>query len=152
MGAIAEAIVAYAQPLIDVSDGSMEQVQKAMSLGQLCWNLAIVPDEIREATIRDMQSSLQMDDAEFAELRLSIIAPMIQRHHEMFPHMGMSGARGGPSISERPAPSTLGMSGARGRPSVSERPAPPRPPPATGPYEPCPCGSGRKYKFCCKRK
>ena len=25
-------------------------------------------------------------------------------------------------------------------------------PPAAGPYEPCPCGSGRKYKFCCKGK
>jgi hypothetical protein len=25
-------------------------------------------------------------------------------------------------------------------------------PPAVGPYDPCPCGSGRKYKFCCKGK
>jgi hypothetical protein len=25
-------------------------------------------------------------------------------------------------------------------------------PPLAGPYEPCPCGSGRKYKFCCKGK
>ncbi|MDO8538842.1 MAG: SEC-C metal-binding domain-containing protein [Opitutaceae bacterium] len=24
--------------------------------------------------------------------------------------------------------------------------------PAAGPYDPCPCGSGRKYKFCCKGK
>ena len=24
--------------------------------------------------------------------------------------------------------------------------------PVAGPYEPCPCGSGKKYKFCCERK
>ena len=27
-----------------------------------------------------------------------------------------------------------------------------KPQPAAGPYDPCPCGSGRKYKFCCKGK
>jgi len=24
--------------------------------------------------------------------------------------------------------------------------------PVAGPYEPCPCGSRKKYKFCCERK
>ena len=24
--------------------------------------------------------------------------------------------------------------------------------PPVAPYDPCPCGSGRKYKFCCKQK
>jgi hypothetical protein len=26
------------------------------------------------------------------------------------------------------------------------------PPPPRDPYDPCPCGSGKKYKFCCKTK
>ena len=33
MGAIADAIVAYTQPLLDQTDGSPEQVQKAMNFG-----------------------------------------------------------------------------------------------------------------------
>jgi len=32
MGAMAEAIVAYAQPLVDETDGSIEQMNKAMSV------------------------------------------------------------------------------------------------------------------------
>ena len=28
----------------------------------------------------------------------------------------------------------------------------PLPPPPRDPYDPCPCGSGKKYKFCCKTK
>jgi len=41
MGAIAEAMVAYAQPLLDQTDGSTDQMNKAFALGQLCWNLAL---------------------------------------------------------------------------------------------------------------
>jgi len=29
---------------------------------------------------------------------------------------------------------------------------PPPPAPPRDPYDPCPCGSGKKYKFCCKTK
>jgi hypothetical protein len=38
IGAIVEAIVAYAQPLIEQTDGSPEQMQKAFSIAQLCYN------------------------------------------------------------------------------------------------------------------
>ena len=41
MGAIAEAFAAFAQPLIDKTDGSLEQVQNAFTLSQLCYNLAL---------------------------------------------------------------------------------------------------------------
>ena len=37
MGAIADAIAAYAQPLLDETDGSLEQMNKALAVTQLCW-------------------------------------------------------------------------------------------------------------------
>ena len=40
MGAIAEGFVAYAQPLLDQTDGSEEQLNKAFAISQLCFNLA----------------------------------------------------------------------------------------------------------------
>ena len=136
MGAIADAIVAYAQPLLDRSDGSLEQMQKAMALGQLCWNLALLPPDQHDGAIGDLQSSLNMDDADFAELRRDVIEPMIRRHEDMFPHMGGR------------APS---------RPADFPLAVPPRPTPLqtegprVGRNSPCPCGSGRKYKHCCGR-
>lgn len=135
MGAIADALVAYAQPLLDQTDGSLEQTQRAMTLGQLCWNLALLPADQREEAIGRMQSSLNMDDAEFAALRRDVIEPMIRRHEDMFPHMGGR---------------------APGRPAGFPLAAPPRPSPhvegpRVGRNSPCPCGSGRKYKQCCGR-
>lgn len=136
MGAIADAIVAYTQPLLDQTDGSLEQMQKAMTLGQLCWNLALLPPDKRDETLGRMQSSLNMDDAEFADLRRDVIEPMIRRHEDMFPNMGSRA----PS---RPAGVPMAM--------------PPRPTPVhtegprVGRNSPCPCGSGRKYKQCCGR-
>jgi hypothetical protein len=44
MGAIAESITAYAQPLLDETDGSIEQMNHALALGQICWNLALMPE------------------------------------------------------------------------------------------------------------
>jgi hypothetical protein len=69
MGAIAEGIVAYAQPLIDQTDGSLEQLNKALSMSQLCFNLALLPEDRRETSIRELQPSLQMDDEEFEAFR-----------------------------------------------------------------------------------
>ncbi len=38
MGAIAEAFRDYAQPLLDQTDGSEEQLRKALGLSQICYN------------------------------------------------------------------------------------------------------------------
>ncbi len=43
MGAIAESMVAYAQPLLDGTDGTAADMQKAFTLAQVCWNLALLP-------------------------------------------------------------------------------------------------------------
>ncbi len=138
MGAIADAMVKYAQPLLDGTDGSIEQMNKAFELGMLCYNLAIFPKTEREAAIAKLQPNLQMGDMEFAAFRRSIIDPMIRRHEDMFPAKHGKDAYNFPSIE----PTYQVPPAAR---SSKEKY------PGTGPYAPCPCNSGKKYKFCCKK-
>lgn len=65
MGAIAEAFAAYAQPLLDQTDGSDGQLNKAFMISQLCYNLALLPEDSRNGALSKMRLSLQMDDEEF---------------------------------------------------------------------------------------
>jgi uncharacterized protein YecA (UPF0149 family) len=129
MGAIAEAIVAYAQPLIDQADGSLDGMNRAMTLAQACWNLALMPEAERDTAIAAMQPTLDLTDEEFAEYRDRLFLPMIRRHYEMFP---------GLHARSRPTSNTFDVA-----------PSPAKKYPGTDRYSPCPCGSGRKYKFCC---
>ena len=62
MGAIADAIVAYSQPLIDQTDGSVDKMNRAMTVAQMCWNLALSPEDEREAAIDEMKPALKMTD------------------------------------------------------------------------------------------
>jgi hypothetical protein len=144
MGAIAEAFVAYAQPLLDQTDGSEGQLNKAFAISQLCYSLAQMPEESRDRVLSEVRSNLEMDDEEFDDFRLSFVVPMIQRHQEMFPRMHMRRLTGfsasgpspsGPSFRTRPETTAR-----RQRNSGTDR------------YAPCPCNSGRKYKFCCGKK
>ncbi len=127
MGIMADSMVAYAQPLLDETDGSMDQMNNAFATAQMCWNLALLPDEDREESLAEMRPGLKMDDAEFANFQQSVIVPMIRRHHELFPRM--------PRLDSQAAP-----------PLPSERKFP-----GTGRNAPCPCNSGKKYKRCCGR-
>ena len=139
MGAIAESIMTYAQPLLNDSDGSVEQMNKALSLSQICWNLALMSEEMRNDVLREMRQSLKMDAGEFEAFQRDVVIPMIRRHEEMFPHMHGAGSKG----------------------ASTEASAPPSRTPAPGPKEnkekypgtarnaPCPCNSGKKYKKCC---
>lgn len=138
MGAIGDAIVAYAQPLLDQTDGSLEQLNKAMTISQLCWNLALAPEDSRDQLLSEVRPTLQMDEAMFDAFRRSIIDPMIQRHQEMFPQMH-GRLSTGPSQSSPPLKANPRRRSGEGYPG-------------TEPYAPCPCNSGRKYKFCCRAK
>jgi hypothetical protein len=136
MGAIAEAFAAYAQPLVDQTDGSLEQVQRAFLIAQFCYNLGSTPPERREKRLASMQEALEMSDEEFDEFRRDIVLPMVERHQAMFggmlhPFRGF-GSEGNVSLLEREIASSV-------------------PPPADR-YAPCPCNSGEKYKFCCGKK
>ncbi|MDZ7699008.1 MAG: hypothetical protein U5R49_19470 [Deltaproteobacteria bacterium] len=48
-------MVEYAQPLLDATDGSNEQMQNALSIAQMCWNLALLPEIEQEESIAAMQ-------------------------------------------------------------------------------------------------
>jgi hypothetical protein len=147
MGAIADAFVAYAQPLLDGTDGSEEQLNKAFTITQFCYNLALMPEDEREQSIREMRSSLTMDDDEFDEFRRSVILPMVQRHHEMFPQMHSRASTRFSPVEPPPASQPPPTSdSAWARPTTRARS---KAYPGTDPYAPCPCNSGRKYKFCC---
>lgn len=139
MGALAEGFAAYVQPLIDQTDGSIEQLKKAFAIGQLCYNLALLPDDSREKMLSESRQSLHMDEEEFETFQRTIVIPMIRRHQEMFPqlHRRISTAsmQSGPSSRAQPGINALGEIY-----------------PGTAPYAPCPCESGRKYKFCCRSK
>lgn len=166
MGRIANSIVAYAQPLLDETDGSLEQTRKAMSIAQMCWNLALASETEQEAMLAEMRPAFKMDADEFTRYRESVIAPMILRHHEMFPNM----PRQGFEKSEPSAPGAAGLDhpsiglhrseagGTPARPSrhpLNRAPVPSAPREmkyqGTGRNEPCPCNSGKKYKRCCGR-
>ena len=139
MGAIADAMSRFAQPLIDATDGSPEDLQRALSLSQLCWNLALMPKDKQDQFLADMQPTLKMDDEEIQEFKRDVVMPMIRRHQEMFPAMQRRGA------TNRSHP----VSG-----HAIASPAPRRPVKkyaGTGRNERCPCGSGKKYKVCCGR-
>ena len=140
MGAIAESITAYAQPLLDETDGSIEQVNHALALGQVCWNLAIMPEEARNEALREMGPSLNMEADEFEAFRRTVIVPMIRRHQEMFPGMHRPGSTGGFNRN------VCAATPSRTTPPVSKEKYP-----GTGRNAPCPCNSGKKYKKCCGR-
>jgi hypothetical protein len=73
MGAIAEGFMAFVKP------------QKALSLGQFCDNLALLPEDELIEMLAEAQQAFGLDDAEFAEFRKGILAPMLERHRQMFP-------------------------------------------------------------------
>lgn len=139
MGAIAEAMAAFAQPLIDQTDGSAEQMHKAFAISQLCWNIALLPEEEWDQCIDELQATFHMDDDEFDEFRNSMVLPMIRRHREMFPfyrqRLSAPRSRVGITMHDHSRIET---------PADRDTEA--------DPYGPCPCNSGKKYKFCCRGK
>jgi len=152
MGAFGEAFAAFAQPLIDQTDGTPEDLQKALTLSQLCYNTALLPADKRQEMFAEFQASLDMDDDEFDDFRRSVLEPMIARHEQMFPflHQRRRAASSGggrsswleprPPASDPRAASTEPRAVASAKKSTIDR------------YAPCSCGSGKKYKFCCGAK
>ena len=132
MGTIANSFAAYAQPLLDKTDGSPEQMNTAFAFSQLCWNLALLPENERDKALNEIRPTLHMDDDTFDDFRRSIVLPMIRRHEEMFPQM--RGRKTIVSLNSGPSPLP---------------PSQPEKYPGTKRNAPCPCYSGLKYKRCC---
>jgi hypothetical protein len=148
MGVIAESFASYAQPLFDQTDGSPPEMQRAMSIAQICWNLALLPEEKRNAAIDEFKSPLKMADEDFAEFRQTVILPMIRRHVEMFPGLH---ARSKPPRHEigGGSPQTMMHGAERLFKEFGVMSPPPTRHAAVRRNDPCPCGSGRKFKRCC---
>ncbi|MCC7084732.1 MAG: SEC-C domain-containing protein [Pirellulales bacterium] len=130
MGAIAGRFVEYTSPLIEATDGSKKQLERAFSIGQICWSLALLPETKRAEFLATIEQALGLEGDELVEFRQKVIEPMIQRHEDMFP--GLHRSR-----------------------STSRFAAIPRrvdPQPETRRNALRPCGSGRKYKHCCGRR
>ncbi len=145
MGALADGFVAFAQPLIDQTDGSTEQLNHALSMGQLCYNLALMGEDERAAMLVKLRPELRMNDDEFEDFVASVVNPMIRRHEEMFPRMHRRGSTAATPAGFSPwdRPGATGATGATGAAEAY---------PGTDRYAPCPCNSGEKYKFCCGKK
>lgn len=139
MGALADSFVAFAQPLIDETDGSMEQLNKAFGMAQLCYNLALLPEESRKETLAKMQTDLALDDEEFAEFRRAVIDPMLRRHEDMFGRSHRWDSMIPSLRRDRSQPHVRTMAAPQAT-AVIDR------------YAPCPCNSGKKFKFCCGLK
>ena len=137
MGAIAEGIVEFARPLIDATDGSHEELEKALLISQLCFNLALCPQDKREEGIRAMRPSMEADDEGFEEFR-NVVAFMIERHERMFPLMHRKRHQASPPEVDNPPHWNRQESAV---PAEKKR--------GIDRYAPCPCNSGKKYKFCC---
>jgi len=73
MGAIAEANAAYAKPLLDQTNGSVDELNGAFALAQLCWNLALLPEEERDEALGEMRLTVKMGDDEFEAFRRSVV-------------------------------------------------------------------------------
>lgn len=125
MGKMAESLALYAQPLLEDTDGSQEQMQSAYSMAQVCWNLSLLPKDKQNDSLAEMQPMLEMNDTEFAEFCSSVIEPMVKRHHELFPNFSANTAENSPPVTSRKKYH------------------------GTGRNDPCPCNSGKKYKKCC---
>lgn len=144
MGAIGDALSEYARPLLEQTDGSVDDLNKAMQLSMMCYNLALLPGDKQDEMLSGMQGQLNMDDVEFQDFKDSLVLPMIRRHHEMFPQM--SNRRGVSDFvsDEKPIRAS--------RQTIPVAQAPKAPAVALDPYASCPCNSGKKYKFCCRIK
>jgi hypothetical protein len=80
-------MTAFAQPLFDETDGSLEQMNRAFQLAALFWNLALLwDDEERDRRVDDLLDSLKLEGQARADLARTARA-MVARHRAMFPHL-----------------------------------------------------------------
>jgi hypothetical protein len=87
----AQQMADYAKPIIDATDGSLESMQKALNIGMIFWNLALLKDDAkREQALGEMAARIgEADRAEWEQTARM----MIDRHRTMFPQMHRRDAR-----------------------------------------------------------
>jgi len=88
----AQQMAEFAQPLLDQTDGSIEAMNKAMSVGMVCWNMAIVSAEERDLMLTEFVDKTFPDEETRAAFR-EIAQFMIARHRRLFPELHAGRAR-----------------------------------------------------------
>jgi hypothetical protein len=134
MGALPDALLASARPLLDQTNDSEEPLNRAFAISQFGSNLALLPADSRETMLGEMQYTLGMDDEAFAAFRQSIIVLMIRRHEEMSPGLHLRRFA-------NPAPSQTSLQAHTRKVVPGERKS------GTDRYASCSCDSGEKFKF-----
>jgi hypothetical protein len=144
MGAIGGALLEYMRPLTDAMDGSPEELEKALALGQFCFNLGLMDEDSRSESFEQMQDSIGLSDEEFADFYANLILPMLIRHEEMFPRTDSTRTR---------LPDLMGAYQPDDHLSTDDEKtiytAPVNRDRSNDRYAPYACNSGKKYKFCC---
>ena len=84
-GGLAQQVVEFAQPLMDLAGGDLDRLNKAMALATFCWNLALCEDDAeRESLLATLFDTLPDDEQVRSDLR-GAAAMMVKRHRQMFP-------------------------------------------------------------------
>ena len=143
MGAIAEALMEYMRPLTDATDGSPEELEKALALGQLCFNLGQMDQDSRSDHLEKLRESMGLSVEEYADFYVNLFLPMMVRHEEMFPRKKMKQQMSDLIVDYQPDDRLMTK--------VDKTPhtSPVRRDRNLDRYAPCTCNSGKKYKFCC---
>ena len=82
----AQQFLDFAQPLLDSTDRSKVETQRALTLAQFLWNVAVTRDtEKREAMLEELLRDITPDTER--EAFAGIARDMLQRHREMFPEL-----------------------------------------------------------------
>jgi hypothetical protein len=84
-GGFADSLALLAEPLLEHSDGSLEQVQKAMSVAAVAWNIGLLPRDQQLAAIDETiaESSMETRDKENFVL---LLTGLVARFNELYPH------------------------------------------------------------------
>jgi hypothetical protein len=86
----ADQLMAFAAPLLDATDGSTDEVDKATAVASALWNLALLPKEQRETSLLATAQSLGGASDEARSEFLGLARLMIERHEDMFPELHAS--------------------------------------------------------------
>jgi hypothetical protein len=77
-------MVDYAQPLLDSTDGSLEETQRVLDLAMIFWNAALMDADARDATLGELAGKYEGD---LRDEFWNMARMMIERHRAMFPEM-----------------------------------------------------------------
>lgn len=78
------ALIAFAEPLLEATDGSAEQVRKALDVAMMFWSLATIEKDAERARLLEAIASTSFDSPEAKDHFRSAANEMVERHRTMF--------------------------------------------------------------------